>query len=408
MRQPSIIAVMLVCTHGAVADEKPSPQQVFDQRIMPIFRSEKPSSCVQCHLSAVDLKNYIRPDAKQTFLSLRDLGLIDLDKPQESKILHLINMQPDGQQRGAALIHERNRKAEYEAFAAWIKAAAADPALRNVPPLDRSGLARPDKPGDVIRHNRIDRVVESFTRNVWALRFRCIHCHMPGGLKFDKHVEKHGEKMGWLRADGPRATMDYLVEKKLVNLDEPEKSLLLLKPLNEVEHGGGQKMLRGDADYMAFLNWIRDYARVTKDEYDKAEALPARPGFTGSEIWLRIEGLPEAWVDRTGLMTVHAMTDGGDGWSKHHAAITTFTVRKGPRLGIFAHGFLMVRSRKNDQPGLRPGRYLVKMHLEPGPRKTSDFEEALKTARTVKSIVVNTDWRPGFKQSTVARYREAE
>ena len=34
---------------------------IFEKRILPIFQSDMPSSCAECHLSGVDLKEYIRP-----------------------------------------------------------------------------------------------------------------------------------------------------------------------------------------------------------------------------------------------------------------------------------------------------------------------------------------------------------
>src|SRR5262245_16210630 len=61
-----------------------TPQEVFDKRIMPLFNSPNPSSCVECHLAGVDLKNYILPSHEKTFLSLRAQGLINIDKPEES------------------------------------------------------------------------------------------------------------------------------------------------------------------------------------------------------------------------------------------------------------------------------------------------------------------------------------
>ena len=52
--------------------------------------------------------------------------------------------------------------------------------------------------------------------------------------------------------------MDYILTKtKLIDLDNPEKSLLLLKPLNEVKHGGGKKFIIGDLGYQSFRNWIK-------------------------------------------------------------------------------------------------------------------------------------------------------
>ena len=63
--------------------------EVFEKRIVPIFKSPNPSSCMQCHLAGVDLKDYILPDAEKTFRSLRDQGLIDLESPEKSKIVRL-------------------------------------------------------------------------------------------------------------------------------------------------------------------------------------------------------------------------------------------------------------------------------------------------------------------------------
>src|SRR6516162_1307786 len=110
----SLVAFLLVGT----ADAQP-PQEVFDKRIAPIFKSPNPSSCLQCHLAGVDLKNYILPSASDTFVSLRDQGLIDLDNIEKSRILNLIQM---GKEEKAAAIHLQNRKREYDAFVAWLKA----------------------------------------------------------------------------------------------------------------------------------------------------------------------------------------------------------------------------------------------------------------------------------------------
>ncbi len=46
--------------------------------------------------------------------------------------------------------------------------------------------------------------------------------------------------------DTADATMRYLLDLENINVKQPERSRLLLKPLNEIKHGGGQKMLPGD------------------------------------------------------------------------------------------------------------------------------------------------------------------
>ncbi len=128
----TLCVAVLLPTADAASDL--TPTEVFEKRIVPIFKSPNPSSCVQCHLAGVDLKDYILPDAEKTFRSLRDQGLIDLGAPEKSKIVKLIDM---GGDKGPATIHAKARKAEREAFVAWITACAADPKLRAAPSWTR-------------------------------------------------------------------------------------------------------------------------------------------------------------------------------------------------------------------------------------------------------------------------------
>ena len=86
------LALWLLAVGAVRAEDAMTPAQVFEKRILPILKSPNPSSCTLCHLAGVDLKNYILPSSDKTFLSLRDQGLIDLDHPENSKILHLIHM----------------------------------------------------------------------------------------------------------------------------------------------------------------------------------------------------------------------------------------------------------------------------------------------------------------------------
>ncbi len=178
-----------VVTCDARGDE--SAMELFEQRIMPIFRSPKPSSCVQCHLASVDLKDYILPSHEQTFLSLRDQGLIDTANPSESKILKLISMGDSDQDAMAKRIHAKMRQMEFDAFAAWIRACCADKALMQRPRLSVDALAKPAISDEVIRHGRKDRVLDSFIRNVWSQRMRCFPCHTPEEIDASdpKHVK---------------------------------------------------------------------------------------------------------------------------------------------------------------------------------------------------------------------------
>ncbi|OAI54351.1 hypothetical protein AYO44_03520 [Planctomycetaceae bacterium SCGC AG-212-F19] len=256
------------------APAKPTPQELFVARIMPIFSSPNPSSCTQCHLANIDLKDYILPSHEKTFRSLRNQGMIDLDNPAESKILKLIKRGAQDDNAGAALIHAKVRQAEYEAFAAWIAASASDPRLRNAPKLGavEANAEKEQFAAEIEAVAQTDKVLALFQRTIWAEGKRCSDCHMPGGKNNAKLVAKEGQKMNWIKQT-PAATMKYIIDNKLVDTKEPEKSLMVRKPLNEVEHGGGKKMMKGDACYKNYMTWLTEYAKSV----NKASAQAPEP-----------------------------------------------------------------------------------------------------------------------------------
>jgi hypothetical protein len=424
-------AAIVVCSRCAAADDDaPSPQKIFEQRIMPIFRSPNPSSCTQCHLAGVDLKDYLLPSHEKTFLSLRDQGLIDMEDPEQSKILKLINMRESNQEgadrpypkgrdqkgrsadrRGESLIHEKTRRAEHEAFAAWIKASAADPKLRAAPKLAKEDLAQPTRPAEIIRHARKDRLLESFEQNIWALRFRCMSCHTEGTAQNKKLVAEYGQRVSWMKAAGPEATMKHILGAKgLLNTKEPAESLLLLKPLNEVEHGGGKKFLYGDQGYKAFRVWIEDYAKIAADRYAKAADLPKPPTdakLFGSEIWLKLTGTPDRWGDKLLQVNVHAWDEKAGAW--HAEPIATSDRQVAGKARLWQHTLTLAAPRASElaerwrraKPALPPGKYLVKVYVDLEGRAAKDWQATLGERDFVGQEEVNSRWAEGYGSMTV-------
>ena len=344
MSKPALACVssallLVVIANPSSGDDLPAttgatPLALFEQRIMPIFKSPQPASCVQCHLAGVDLKDYILPSHEQTFVSLRDQGLIDLAEPENSKILLLIEMGERDADKQARLIHEPARKAEYEAFAAWIRACCEDPRLRDLPRLAPAERARPERSDEVIRHVRKDRVLDSFIRIVWSQRMRCFPCHTPHEIDDEnpQHrmaVERHkdyvaqfGDRMHIFR-ETPQATLQAMIEKSrespdgqlpLINPTHPRKSLLVLKPTSKlprkkddgsfeppssaepVSHMGGLKMHVDDPSYKAIVAWIRDYGNVLDDRYESREELPA-DNWHPSDRVLLLQDAPKEWPE---------------------------------------------------------------------------------------------------------------
>jgi hypothetical protein len=387
-----------------------SAEEVFEKRILPIFKSPNPSSCTQCHLGGVDLKDYILPSHEKTFRSLRDQGLIDLKAPRQSKILKLISM-AEGRTDGAALIHAKTRAAELEAFTAWIEACSKDPKLVEAPPLDPAERAGPARPVEVVRHGRKDRLLESFEKNVWAYRFRCMSCHAEGSPECEKHRKEHGDRVAWMKKDGAEATLNYLIrETKLINPEMPERSTLLLKPLMEVKHGGGKKFVPGDLGYKGFRTWIEDYASIVKGSYRTAENLPktdTRVVQFGSDIWLKLDKTPSEWGDQLLVARVFAWDAAKKAWEPDPVATTDRVVwGKGQQ---WQHNLTLLAARdserarawKTGRVSLPAGRYLVKVYTDPDGKLARDWKAELGPEAYAGQAEFEARWAPGYGAMTV-------
>jgi hypothetical protein len=400
------VAALLVIASAARADD---PEKVFEQRIMPIFKSPNPSSCVQCHLAAVELRDYILPSSTDTFLALREQGLIDLDNPENSKILKLIKRGYDDP-KAAGLIPAKQRQAEYDAFLAWIKACAADPKLRNAArPGNSPQLAV--KPVEVVRHARKDRMLESFETNVWSMRFRCMNCHTEGTPQNNKLREEYGDRVAWFKKEGSEATMNYLLGSKLINLQDPEASLLLTKPLGLVKHGGGIKFVVGDQGYKAMRAWIDDVVAIKTGKYAKAEDLPAEkpaPKKFGTDLWFKLDKTPDAWGDKLLQVDVYAWDARGGKWEAEPVATSDRVVWGKGKLWqhtltlLAAPGSERARAWASGKPTLPPGKYLVKVYVDASGKASKDWKAALGPDEFVGQAEFQVSrWSEGYGAMTV-------
>lgn len=441
--------LLFLLTRATSADDAvngdSTAEDLFNSRIMPIFQSENPSSCVQCHLSSVDLKEYILPSHEKTFLSLRDQGLVNVAQPAKSKILTLIQMGEKDLDDGAKLIHAETRKKEFEAFSAWIKACCNDQALLAHPALSTSELARPDKPDEVIRHSRRSSIVDSFEKHVWTVRMRCFPCHTPHELnesdpkhqaaitKQKEFAEKHPELVARTEIfrETPEATLDYLISRSreaksgdypLLNLENPTDSLLVLKPMSKlptkvgenelappssaepVTHYGGLKMHPNDQSYKAIVAWIEDYARIVNGEYKSVEDLPV-DNWRGTEQFLQLAKVPEDWPvgEAVQLFVYRKNTDAGN-WSSSPVAFTQGSVT--PRHMVNG-SILMIEPRHDGKETKQPeeltgGDYLVKVYRDRTRQLERDPTALLSADDFVGQAEVDaTRWREGFRFALV-------
>lgn len=427
---------------GDARGDDAGPAAVFEQRIMPIFKSSDPSSCIQCHLSSVDLKDYIRPSSRETFLSLRDQGLINLEKPRDSKILQLIAMGESDPDSLAQRIHAKNRKAEYEAFATWIDSCCQDHELISAESTSHATPAGPGSSLEVIRHTRKDRVLDSFVRNIWSQRMRCFPCHTPSELdsnnpmhaeptkRYRDFVAQYGARMAIFK-ESPEKTLQSLVASSrkqkadrlpLINLTTPLESLLLLKPTAKlppkdsdgkpgkpsssfpVSHMGGIKMHKDDHSYKAFAAWLDDYARSVSGDYPNPQSLPADNWFPTEHV-LRIKGLPADWPAlATAQIFVHRWDSARDAWRDEPVAFTQckVTPRKILNGSLFVIAGQAEKHKLNPEgEALRPGKVQLRIYLDRDEVLAKDPLFMLNRRVPDVTAVIQAKFEKGFQNADI-------
>ncbi|MEM7231436.1 MAG: hypothetical protein AAF517_04645 [Planctomycetota bacterium] len=445
------IASLLILTLGVSsvkADD--SPQKVFEERILPIFQSENPSSCVQCHLSSVDLKDYILPSHEKTFASLRAQGLVDLEKPERSKILTLIQMGEKDRDKQDRLIHESKRKAEYRAFSEWIKACTQDPRLRKLPAPKK--LAKPKHEDALIRHARKSRVLDSFVRNIWSHRMRCFPCHTPHEINGDKpghrralermerlEVELGNEHFQRIRlfSKTPEDTLKLWVERSrktpkgefpLLNAADPAHSLIVVKPTSKLppkvdgerkpsnkppfSHLGGLKMHVDDPSYKSFVAWIKDYGKVIAGGYSSASELPRDDWFPSKHV-IVLQDMPEAWKKGQRMqLHLHSWNAAKNAWRDRPVAFLQNSVT--PRhklvgaLTLIRSDKELSKNWKSNEGTLPPGKYLLRAYLDRSGRLRKDPGAFLTGDDEVGQTIVQGAWTKTFRNSRKIPWKRFE
>ena len=364
---------------------------VYSRRVLPLLRAPEGSSCKECHLSGIELNDFFSEDEKDTFAKLRASGWVNVDNPERSKLLEFIARTGD---KTPSAIQEV-RKNEQSAIAAWLKSAISNPELLSHRTKDDVGIELDDK---LIRHLRSDRVLARFTDNIWSVMGQCINCHSPE--RNQRQVKKHGEQMSWITPHDPQATLNYLLDAGLIDMDDPDASEIRTKPTVIVEHGGGPKFPVGSATDKRFLAFLRDYEKVSKDEYKSNRQLPGRPGeYTRlTEHHLRLTHLPEEWAGKLLRVDLFARTD--DGWSKQRVATADSSVA--PKPLIWQNPLWSTAKEKSHlAERFSEGRYLARIYLDRNDRLKQDADSQFAKADIVATLEIGGTWDLGWRNPKI-------
>jgi len=411
MRLTLAAAFCLMCVaplpSAAAADKAAADAtaaEIFTRRILPLAKAEKPSSCAECHAAGVDLSQYIKNDAAATFIALRSAGLVNAEQPEKSKLLEFIARAPE---KGDPAI-ARLRSEELAAFRAWITAAAKDPKLASAPAS--SAPIGPTLPPEVIRHARRDRVLASFLENLWIERERCAGCHSPD--KNQRVVKEHGEQISWIKPNDPAGTLATIIDHGLINLDDPEKSKILQKPLNEVEHGGHVKFTRGTRTDKQFRRFLSDYVATVTQRYQSAADLPKPTAevVVATAQHLRLTDFPASYGGKLIRVDLYRWTEneGTAAWTK--APVASVDGRVNPKNSMFQGVVFATLPRTIDiakevetRRQLPGGRYLARLYVDLNDNAANNRDYEMTAGDCVGQIEFDGPWPAGYQPPKILK-----
>lgn len=395
---------VLALAAGLSAEELDA-RTLFERRVVPILKSQAPSSCTACHLSGVELRDYLREDPAETFALLRAAGWINVERPDDSKLLAMIARTPP--QPDPRL--QRVQAEELAALREWLRAAVKDPHLLQA---KASGTLGTELPVEVIRHARSDRVLQAFVDNIWSELGRCINCHSPerNRGKIKELGQEAVDAISWVVPNDPAATLQRLVADGNIDLEHPELSPVLTKPAGLVKHGGGPKFLRGDPAYRKFLSFLTDYAAIQRGDYRSAEQLPPPPAelILLTSQHLRITGFPERWKDSPWQVDLYAWDHEARTWSPQR--VGTVFGRINPQ-GVGQHMVSVVYPSNSpppetvrNEPRLPHGPWLARLYVDRERKTDHDAGYLLGTAEFVGETEIRGDWPPGYQPPKIIEF----
>lgn len=244
--------------------------ELYERRIAPLLEDDRPNTCNQCHLSGIDLSLFVQATPCATMACMVDEGVVDLDAPDHSVVLSWIDRAvPTGGITADTIATERQAMLDWIEMTAACDGSICEPVdqpcgqpshhtdCERPPPVDQQMSL--DDPGDCS-----ELTLELVWREkVYSWRSRCFPCH------FDSHQGSFDTAARWISTGdcNPASLASLRTAERLGYLDaeDPERSLLLTKPLDEeyggVEHGGGSKLHSlEEPTYLDFAHFVQRWA----------------------------------------------------------------------------------------------------------------------------------------------------
>lgn len=230
--------------------------ETYSRYIEPLMTDAHSASCNECHLPGVDLGMFVRDTPCESMACLIDQNLVDLDDPEASAILSFVSQG----ESVSDLMSDETRAAEYTGFLEWIEfhSVCYDEVCGDIDdPCGEGSAGNTIDPSieTPIGGCSEDELAEVFDAKVWKWHGRCWTCHYIDG----EAQPDFPSSPSWYTTT-PKGTMFNVIGAGYIDVENPEQSRLVTKPLQEglsVDselgeftgewHGGGDKF-KADGD----------------------------------------------------------------------------------------------------------------------------------------------------------------
>lgn len=242
------------------------PSALFEERILPLLKEEHPNTCAQCHAGGIDLASFLRPDPCESMACMRERGLVNLDDPEASVILTFIERaEPESE-----LVTTEVIDLERSAFLSWIRHEAHCQGCASIscpeppPPAcdlsDDSGILTIETDTGGCERETMERL---FRGTIFNWRNRCSPCHFQEEEAAPARAPRFFSRTGSCQVASLN-TLQNVERSGYIDIAQPEKSLLVRKPLDVAEggvpHEGHAKFQRSDRAYEDFIHFLERYA----------------------------------------------------------------------------------------------------------------------------------------------------
>lgn len=153
---------------------------------------------------------------------------------------------------------------------------------------------------------------------------------------------------------------------------------------------------------------------MTAGKYAAAADLPpkaAGPKQFGTEMWLKLTNLPDAWTGKLLQANVYAWDATAGAWEAEPVATSDRLV--GGKGGVWQHTLTLLAEPGSDRagawgrnkPSLPPGKYLVKVYVDSEGRAEKDWKAPLGPNEYAGQAEFSARWVPGYGAMTAVDAR---